>query len=73
MASGEASMEKGRFQSNADKDELAAAYVNDQLQRRFPNRLEQHTGMTLSNQQLASLLTLGDLIRFFSHPAEQQE
>ena len=35
--------------------------------------LEQRTGRTLSNLELSSLTTLGDLIRFFSHPAEQQE
>ncbi len=35
--------------------------------------LEQHTGRTLSNLELSSLVTLGDLIRFFSHPAEQEQ
>ena len=35
--------------------------------------LEQHTGRTLSNLELSSLSTLGDLIRFFSPPARQGE
>ncbi len=35
--------------------------------------LEQQTGKTLSNLELKSLKTLGDLIRFFSAPAKRQE
>jgi len=33
--------------------------------------LEQHTGRTLSNLELSSLSTLGDLIQFFSTPAQK--